>query len=289
MLDGVDLVVRAGQCVAIVGPNGAGKTSLLRAVAGRLRLDGGLVRVAGVSPRDARRAGAIGVVPQEIALFPDLTVRENLMILARLAGVLANRAGTAVNEALRWADLESRATSIVRTLSGGMRRRVNLLAGLLHDPWLLLLDEPTVGIDQEARARLLALLRTRCDAGMAALMVTHDAQEVAAIGDRVAVLVEGRVIACDTPAALTTAAFPDGSELTVTLADDPEPLQRLALGSAGLASRSCRQWSGPSAGLGQLASVVAGLGDAGMNVAEVRLQPPTLDGAVARLIAGARS
>jgi ABC-2 type transport system ATP-binding protein len=224
-----------------------------------------------------------------MALFPELSVRENLTVFARLAGVGADRVRAVVGDALRWADLEARAGSMVRTLSGGMRRRVNLLAGMLHGPCLLLLDEPTVGIDHEARARLLALLRARCVAGMAALVVTHDADEAAAIGDRVAVLVEGRVVACATPAALTALAFPEGSEVTVTLAAEPDPHQRLALGRAGLSSRTPRQWSGPAAGISHLAEVAARVGDAAVLVAEVRLHSPTLAGAVARLVAGARS
>jgi ABC-2 type transport system ATP-binding protein len=286
VLDGIDLTVEAGECLAVLGPNGAGKTSLLKAVAGRLRLDAGLVRIGGETPQAARRQGACGVVPQDVALFADLTVTENLQLFGRLAGVAQAHVASTVANALRWADLADRARSLVRTLSGGMRRRVNLVAGLLHDPRLLLLDEPTVGVDLDARARLHELLRARCQAGMAALAVTHDAEEARSICDRVAVMAAGRIVACDAPDALIARCFPAGAELAVTLAAEPDAKQAAMLREAGVAPKSGRHWSGPSARLDDLARTAVRLADARIAITELRLQPPTLAGAVARLLEG---
>ena len=152
LLSGASLTVAPGSIVGLLGPNGAGKTSLLRAVAGRLRLDRGDIRIAGLETAAARRQGRLGVVPQDIALYPHMTVRENLGALGRLAGVPGRELPARVDEGLAWARLEDRAGAIVTTLSGGMRRRVNLVAGTLHHPALLLLDEPTVGVDVEEGA-----------------------------------------------------------------------------------------------------------------------------------------
>ena len=144
-LDGVDLRLERGEIYGLLGPNGAGKTSLVRALCGRLRLDAGSVRVFGRDAQDAEARRGLGLVPQQIALYPELTVAENLELLGRLAGLPAGEAGPAVKDALGWIGLADRAASLVATLSGGQQRRVNLAAATLHRPAVLLLDEPTVG------------------------------------------------------------------------------------------------------------------------------------------------
>ncbi|MCC7131220.1 MAG: ABC transporter ATP-binding protein, partial [Gemmatimonadales bacterium] len=139
-LDGVDLTVAAGEIYGLLGPNGAGKTSLVRALTGRLRLDGGTVAVAGRDPRsDPAARRALGLVPQEIALYQDLTVAENLGLLGELAGLSRAAAAAAVPPALAWIDLADRGDSRVATLSGGQKRRVNLAAATLHQPAVLIL------------------------------------------------------------------------------------------------------------------------------------------------------
>ncbi len=135
-LAGVGLTVAAGQIYGLLGPNGAGKTSLVRAITGRLRLDGGTVRLFGQDPADPASRRRLGLVPQDIALYHDLSVRENLFAMGRLAGLSAAAARAALDRALEWIDLADRADSLVGTLSGGQQRRVNLAAGTLHEPGL---------------------------------------------------------------------------------------------------------------------------------------------------------
>ena len=195
MLRGVDLTLAAGEMYVLLGPNGAGKTTLMHALCGRLRLDSGRVRICGGDPAvsaDARRR--IGFVPQQIALYPYLTIRENLSILGRLAGLRRSGCAVAVDEALDWIGLGDRANDRIDRLSGGMQRRVNLAAGVLHRPDLLLLDEPTVGVDPEARDRLHVLLETLREDGLAILMSTHDMDQAEQLATRTGVLNDGKII-----------------------------------------------------------------------------------------------
>jgi ABC-2 type transport system ATP-binding protein len=195
VLDDVSLTVPRGRIVVLAGPNGAGKTSLMRAVTGRLRVDRGAIRVDGRPPVEAGRLGRIGLVPQDIALYPHLTVRENLAVLGRLAGLSPRDLRHRVDQGLAWAGLDDRASSFVRALSGGMRRRVNLVAGVLHRPALVLLDEPTVGVDTESRQRLHALLTAQRGEGAGLLVATHELDEAASFCDDVVLMDRGRITA----------------------------------------------------------------------------------------------
>lgn len=284
VLDGVDLDVARGRIVALAGPNGAGKTSLMRAVSGRLRLDRGTVRIEGLAPDEARRHGRLGVVPQEIALYPHLTVRENLSVLARLAGVAVGEVAARVGEGLTWAGLADRAGSPTHTLSGGMRRRVNLVAGTLHKPALLLLDEPTVGVDAESEARLHALLRALRDEGMGLLVATHNLDEAAAICDDVAVMREGRVVAAGTLDDIVRRAFAAGRELAISVDAGG------AITAAGILDREGFRRTGAHTWVRAAERALADLDDterrlvaAGVRVAEARLREPSLRGAIAVL------
>lgn len=199
VLSGVDLRVAAGEIVALLGPNGAGKTTLVSIIAALLKPDSGKVLVKGVDPlahpREARRH--LGIAPQETGLYTVLTVRENLRFYAELAGLRKpelERRTLEMAETFRLSPLLDRQ---IHDLSGGERRRLHTAMALVHRPPLLLLDEPTVGVDVETRARLLDVVRTLADEGAAILYSTHYLAEVEELDAAVAILDRGQIIARD--------------------------------------------------------------------------------------------
>ena len=285
-LDGASLTVAAGEIYALLGPNGAGKTSLVRSVCGRLRLDGGGVWIGGLDPFSGPAARRLlGLVPQEVALWSELTAEENLEILARLAGVARRDCRAAAARALGFVDLTDRRKSRVSTLSGGMQRRLNIAAGILHDPRVLLLDEPTVGVDPPARERIHELLVSLRSRGVALLLTTHDLDQAAALADRVGILVGGRIRAEGSVTGLVRETFGDARELAVSLAALPDAACVAHLGAEGLSpSPDRRFWSGPLAGgLDALAEVGRRLTQAGVALAEIRLREPDLAGVFFRV------
>ena len=161
-LDGATLELRQGEMLALLGPNGAGKTTLVRAIAGRARLDGGTIELFGhpldVTSGKANGRAGLGVVPQHIALYPLLTARENLAVWGRLHGVAPGDLTPRIERALQWTALAERAREPIKKFSGGMQRRLNIACGILHEPRVVLLDEPTVGVDPQSRERIHDML-----------------------------------------------------------------------------------------------------------------------------------
>lgn len=195
-LHGVSLQVPAGSCCGLLGPNGAGKTTLISLIAGILPLQQGHICFEGQSLQQLRQARptAIALVPQDYAFYPMLTVRENLAFFAGVQGVAAAARGERLAQALAFCQLEAVAGRLARELSGGLRRRLNLAIGLLGDPQLLLLDEPTVGVDPQSRHFLLDAIRALCQAGKAVIYTSHYMDEVQALCDTVAIIDHGRVL-----------------------------------------------------------------------------------------------
>jgi ABC-2 type transport system ATP-binding protein len=198
-VDGVDLHVRAGECVALLGPNGAGKTTLVGLATGLLAGQQGRVRVCGGDPRVAATRRHIGVVQQQMGFPRALTVAE----LVRGAAVRAGRTGAAAGPVLAEVGLTDLARRRSAKLSGGQQQRVALAMALVGEPDLLLLDEPTVGLDVAARRAFWQVLARRRDAGVGILLTTHILDEAASTADRVVVLHHGRVVAQDSPTGLT--------------------------------------------------------------------------------------
>jgi ABC-2 type transport system ATP-binding protein len=194
---------RVGQTGAV--PNGAGKTTTIRMVCGIVEPDAGFVRVGGqtIAGSAGRRAReALGYVPQEVALFPTLTLAENLAFWASVHGVARRQRRARIAEALAVVGLADRAGDQVQHCSGGMQRRLNLAAALLHRPALIVLDEPTVGVDAQSRAALLATLADLRDAGSGLLYTSHDMHEAQRLCDRVGIVDRGRLLAEGPPAEL---------------------------------------------------------------------------------------
>ncbi|MEQ1632704.1 MAG: ABC transporter ATP-binding protein [Planctomycetota bacterium] len=200
---------RRGEILGLLGPNGAGKTTLLSCVAGLLTQFTGSMTFDGAPFRPAASAAMrmrLGLVPQDLALYDDLTARENLAFFAHLQGLDKARSKTAVERALDLAGLVDRADDRVKAFSGGMKRRLNLAIGDLHMPDLLLLDEPTVGVDPQSRNHLFESLLARKQQGRTMIYTSHYMEEVQRLCDRVAVMHEGQVVAAGTASELAERA-----------------------------------------------------------------------------------
>ncbi|MGW4213575.1 ATP-binding cassette domain-containing protein [Lentzea sp. NPDC004789] len=192
-MDDVSFTIAEGETYGLLGPNGAGKTTTISMITGVLERDAGEVVVDGtaMSTHAIAAKHLVGYVPQELALYPDLTGRENLRFFASLYGAARER----VDHVLDVVGLTERADDLSREYSGGMRRRLNVAIGLLHEPRLLVLDEPTAGVDPQSRNQILENVRTLAAQGMAILYTTHYMEEAERLCDRVGVIDSGRLIA----------------------------------------------------------------------------------------------
>ncbi len=225
-LRGARLRLEAGEWVALLGPNGAGKTTLVRSIAGRVRLDAGELTLLDARvdrPGSAARAARqrLGVVPQEIALYEKMTARENLEIFGKLNGMAGSTLAQRMRWALEWTGLADRAGDLVRTFSGGMKRRLNIACAVLHEPEVLLLDEPTVGVDPQSRQRIWEMLDGLRQRGTALLLTTHQLDEAEKVCQRIVIIDHGQTIADGTLDELISRTV--GRERQVTLVLDREP------------------------------------------------------------------
>ena len=198
---GLSFEIRRGECFALLGPNGAGKTTTLRCCLGLIDPDGGTIEMVGEPvPQAARKARIrVGVVPQMDNLDPDFTVRENLLIYGGYFGIAKAMLEERIPRLLDFAGLASKRDVGIRTLSGGMKRRLTLARALINDPDLLILDEPTTGLDPQARHLIWDGLRQLLSVGKTILLTTHFMDEAERLATRLAVIDHGTMIACDTP------------------------------------------------------------------------------------------
>ncbi|MXM64704.1 ATP-binding cassette domain-containing protein [Streptomyces sp. HUCO-GS316] len=230
-VDDVSVRIAPGETYGLLGPNGAGKTTTIRMVCGLLRPDTGSVHVAGraMSTAAGPAKQLIGFVPQDVALYPDLSVRENLRFFGRLYRLPRRRLERRVDEVLHLVDLGSRAGDRVDSLSGGMRRRLNIGAGLVHSPTLLVLDEPTVGVDPQSRHAILESVHRFGEEGMAVLYTTHYMEEAERLCDRVGIIDRGRLVAEGTPREL------------VALVAERDRVRLTAVGNLTAYAKACRR------------------------------------------------
>ena len=196
-VDDVGFHVEAGEVFGLLGPNGAGKSTTMMMLAGLVDPDAGSIQLDGhvLGRRDGRLRTTMGVVPQDLALYPDLTARENLRFFGQLYGINRRPLALRIDEILEQTGLTDRAADLVGHYSGGMKRRLNFGVALLHRPRLLILDEPTVGVDPQSRSHLLDCVVALCAEGLAAVYASHYMEEVQAICQRVAVIDRGRMVA----------------------------------------------------------------------------------------------
>lgn len=225
-LDGVSLTLRPGEFLGLLGPNGAGKSTLMSLIAGLKPADAGSITLEGqpLTDRDTTVRSRLGLVPQSIALYEDLTAEANLRIFGQLYRLDRTTLAQRIEEGLRAVGLLERRHSLVKTFSGGMQRRLNLVASLLHQPALLLCDEPTVGVDPQSRNAIFEFLEARNAAGLTIVYSTHYMEEATRLCSRIAVIDHGRILADGTLAELL-AHLPSTEQLRLT----PSPAATAAL------------------------------------------------------------
>ena len=212
-VDGVSLELHAGECLGLLGPNGAGKSTLIRSIVGRVIPDSGRVAVFGFPAASAEARAALGWVPQELALYPRLTCKENLAAFGRYHALYGEKLTQAVAWCLDWAALADRSKELAKNLSGGMKRRLNMAAGIIHRPRVVLMDEPTVGVDPQSRNRIFEMIETLRAEGTAIIYTTHYMEEAERLCDRVSIIDHGRIIASGTNEELVRNAFASRSQV----------------------------------------------------------------------------
>lgn len=201
---GVSFRVARGEIFGLLGPNGAGKTTTISMITGLLSPDAGSVTVDGLDLRTQTTAvkEKLGLVPQDLALYPTLSARQNLTFFGRIYGLRGKELKSRVDKMLEMAGLTERADNAIQSYSGGMKRRINIAAGLLHRPSVLFLDEPTVGVDPQSRNAIFESVEALNREGMTVIYTTHYMEEAERLCHRIAIIDEGQCIALDTPTAL---------------------------------------------------------------------------------------
>jgi ABC-2 type transport system ATP-binding protein len=281
-LDGLELLAEQGQVTAVLGPNGAGKTTFVRAVATLLRLDSGMLRVLGYDvsrePEQVRRL--LGLAGQFAAVEPAMSGRENLEMVARLYGKDRRAARASAQLVLEQLNLAEPADRLVRTYSGGMRRRLDLGASLVGQPRLLLLDEPTAGLDPRSRIELWDAIRTLVETGTDVLLTTQYLEEADQLASRIVIIDHGRAIAHGAPVDLKRQVGGNVIEVHThrrdQLAAIGEALARVNNGHAHV-DEATRRVSVNVDGGDSLKAAVAALDAAGVEIDDIALRQPTLD------------
>ncbi len=283
---GISFEVAAGEVYGLLGPNGAGKTTTLSMLSGLLAPEQGRIRIDGIdmAERPQEVKARLGVVPQENALYDELSAREHLRFWAGLYGLGGRDVRDAVGRVLDWVGLTSRADEPVKRFSGGMKRRLNLALGLVHSPRVVLLDEPTVGIDPQARANILDIVKQIAAAGTTVLYTTHYLEEAEELCDRIAIIDHGKLLAEGTLEELQEMV---GGEEVVTLRGTiDEALRERLKSSSGrvLADEENRLvlalgGDGGHGSVELLQTVFAG----GATMDGVSIEPPSLNGLFLKL------
>lgn len=234
---GISLDLRAGECLGLLGPNGAGKSTLIRSIMGRVQLNEGRILVFGHPADSAEARALLGWIPQELAIYPRLSCRENLQSFGRYYGLEKDALEEAVQRCLRWATLEDRSKEQARNLSGGMKRRLNMAAGLLHKPRVVLMDEPTVGVDPQSRNRIYEMIGELRQQGTAILYTTHAMEEAERLCERIVIVDHGQIIAQGTHEELIQQTFASRTQVRIRFGN-------LGTAAAEWAERHNGRWTG---------------------------------------------
>jgi len=274
-VDGITLELRSGECLGLLGPNGAGKSTLIRSIVGRVIPDGGTISVFGAPADSTAARETLGWVPQEIALYPRLSCRENLQSFGRYHGISGAALDQAVKRCLDWATLTDRADDLVANLSGGMKRRLNMAAGLVQQPKLVLMDEPTVGVDPQSRNHIFEMIEKLHADGMSLIYTTHYMEEAERLCDRIAIVDHGKVIALGTNAELVQSAFGSRSQVLARFAGGAERVSTWVEQRGGKTVDGAAQFTveHPT----EIASLLEDSAKAGLELLDVSLRKPNLE------------
>ncbi|WP_041855774.1 ABC transporter ATP-binding protein [Candidatus Korobacter versatilis] len=274
-VDGISLEVRERECLGLLGPNGAGKSTTIRSIVGRVKPDAGTVQIFGSAAESREARAAIGWVPQEIALYPLLTCRENLDSFGRYQGLSGNALRDAITWCLKWATLEDRAGAPVKELSGGMKRRLNMACGLIYRPKMVLMDEPTVGVDPQSRNHIFEMIEALRAEGMAIIYTTHYMEEAERLCDRIAIIDHGKVIASGTRDDLVHESFGGRSDVLMRIKDAKGQSAAFAAARGGTFDGEIAHFSieQPT----EIAGLLDGASKSGLEVIDVVLRRPNLE------------
>jgi len=274
-VDGVTLELGTGECLGLLGPNGAGKSTLIRSVVGRVIPDSGTISVFG-APADSMLArSTLGWIPQELALYPRLTCRENLQSFGRYHGLSGETLDRNVALCLAWATLADRAGELVKNLSGGMKRRLNMAAGLIHQPKLVLMDEPTVGVDPQSRNHIFEMIENLRSEGVSIIYTTHYMEEAERLCDRIAIIDHGKIIAHGTNAELVRKTFGSRSQVVARFAGAQDRIAHWVAQRGGHAVDGTAQFTveHPT----EISSLLEASARAGLELVDVSLRKPNLE------------
>ena len=276
-LAGADVVLQRGEWLGLLGPNGAGKTTLVRAISGRVNLDLGTITLldAPLDDISANHGGRrkLGTVPQEVALYPLLTAIENLHAFGSLHGLAGRELQDRVRWSLSWTGLSERSNEPIRRFSGGMKRRLNIACSVLHRPEVLLLDEPTVGVDPQSRQRIWEMLAELRESGASLLLTTHQLDEAQNVCDRIVIIDHGKTIAAGTFTELLRETIGTARRVTFTL-DRPGPESLRGRGFSFDEGNQVRREVADVAA--ELPTLLGDVRNAGATVTDIHIDTPTL-------------
>ena len=274
-VDGISLTLNGGECLGLLGPNGAGKSTLIRCIVGRAIADAGRLSVFGFAAGTSEAREALGWVPRELALYPRLTCSENLGAFGRYHGLSGSKLAQSVAWCLEWAALQDRAGDLVKNLSGGMKRRLNMAAGIIHRPRVVLLDEPTVGVDPQSRNRIFEMIEALRAEGTAIIYTTHYMEEAERLCDRVAIIDHGRIVAQGTNRELIQNSFASHSQVLARFAGPADEIAAWVERHKGRLVDGVAEFTIEQST--QIASLLDDAAKAGLELVDVSLRRPNLE------------
>ena len=271
----ITLELRTGESLGLLGPNGAGKSTLIRSIVGRVIPDAGTILIFGANADSTAARSTLGWVPQELALYPRLTCSENLRAFGRYHGLSGTGLEQAVARCLDWSTLTDRAHDLVKNLSGGMKRRLNMAAGLIHQPKLVLMDEPTVGVDPQSRHHIFEMIEKLHGEGMSLIYTTHYMEEAERLCDRIAIVDHGNIIALGTSDDLVHNAFGTRSQVLAHFGGSPDSVAPWVAAHGGQTTDGIAQFT--IAHPVEIAGLLEDAAKAGLELIDVSLRKPNLE------------